>query len=216
MASVSSNICSIKWVGQNGDPLGKDEKMEKVFVSSFETPVGTVRVASSGEGLCRVALPSESDEAFLAWLGDSFPGASIEPGETENHQVEEQLIGYFSGRTKEFSVPLDLKGTAFQTRVWKAIAEIPHGQTRSYADIAARIGQPRACRAVGGANRANPIPIIIPCHRVVGANGSLTGYGGPQGVGLKARLLELEGVACTEDSRVAIPPSRATSQEVGS
>ena len=176
--------------------------MERILVSSFETPIGTVRAASTNRGLCRLALPSESDESFLSWLSSRLPRASIQQGETENQQAREELVNYFLGQTKAFGVPLDLRGTAFQMRVWSALSDIPFGETRSYADIAARVGEPRACRAVGGANRANPIPIIIPCHRVVGADGSLTGYGGRQGIGLKARLLELEGVAVEAGSRI--------------
>ncbi|MGE5580191.1 MAG: methylated-DNA--[protein]-cysteine S-methyltransferase [Bacillota bacterium] len=101
-----------------------------------------------------------------------------------------QLREYFEGKRTEFDLPLSLAGTDFQRSVWKALQEIPWGETRSYKDIAVRIGKPRATRAVGMANNRNPIPIIVPCHRVVGSDGSLTGYGG--GLPVKQRLLELE------------------------
>jgi len=93
-------------------------------------------------------------------------------------------------RRREFDLPLDLRGTGFQRRAWAAVASIPYGQTRTYADIARAIGQPKAARAVGAANGANPLPLVVPCHRVIGSNGSLTGYGG--GLDVKRKLLVME------------------------
>jgi len=101
-----------------------------------------------------------------------------------------QLTEYFAGKRKSFDLPLEAEGTEFRKRVWAALTEIPYGETRSYKDIAEAIGKPRACRAVGGANNKNPISIIIPCHRVIGADGSLVGYGG--GLEKKVMLLGLE------------------------
>ena len=102
-----------------------------------------------------------------------------------------QLSAYFEGRLRQFDLPLDLSGTSFQLRVWKALQTSPYGETRSYLGIASTIGSPTAVRAVGAANGANPVAIIVPCHRVIGSNGRLVGYGG--GLPLKKRLLELEG-----------------------
>jgi len=102
-----------------------------------------------------------------------------------------QLQAYFAGQLRRFQVPLDMQGTGFQQRVWRQLETIPYGETRSYLQIATAIGAPKAVRAVGAANGANPIPIIVPCHRVIGASGKLVGYGG--GLPLKKRLLELEG-----------------------
>ena len=102
-----------------------------------------------------------------------------------------QLQAYFAGRLRRFDLPLDLRGTGFQLQVWRQLETIPFGETRSYTQIATAIGAPRAVRAVGSANGANPIPIVVPCHRVIGAAGALVGYGG--GLPLKKRLLELEG-----------------------
>jgi methylated-DNA-[protein]-cysteine S-methyltransferase len=102
-----------------------------------------------------------------------------------------QLRAYFAGELRRFDLPLDMQGTDFQLRVWRELEAIPFGETRSYSQIAAAIGAPRAVRAVGAANGANPIPIVVPCHRVIGAGGTLVGYGG--GLPLKKRLLELEG-----------------------
>ena len=102
-----------------------------------------------------------------------------------------QLRAYFAGQLRRFELPLDLRGTDFQLRVWRELERIPYGETRSYLQIAEAIGAPRAVRAVGAANGANPIPIVVPCHRVIGASGKLVGYGG--GLPLKKRLLQLEG-----------------------
>ena len=102
-----------------------------------------------------------------------------------------QLRAYFAGQLRRFELPLDLRGTDFQLRVWRELERIPYGETRSYLEIAEAIGAPRAVRAVGAANGANPIPIVVPCHRVIGASGKLVGYGG--GLPLKKRLLQLEG-----------------------
>jgi methylated-DNA-[protein]-cysteine S-methyltransferase len=106
-------------------------------------------------------------------------------------EAARQLQAYFSGQLREFQLPLDVQGTDFQKRVWGQVAAIPYGETRSYLQISTAVGSPRAVRAVGAANGANPVPIVVPCHRVIGAKGSLVGYGG--GLALKKRLLELEG-----------------------
>jgi methylated-DNA-[protein]-cysteine S-methyltransferase len=120
------------------------------------------------------------------------------PVEAERHdgnrllaETARQLQAYFAGQLREFRLPLDMRGTDFQMRVWRQLQTIPYGETRSYLQIAAAIGSPKAVRAAGAANGANPIPIIVPCHRVIGASGKLVGYGG--GLPLKKRLLELEG-----------------------
>ena len=107
--------------------------------------------------------------------------------------MREQLDGYFAGRRQRFDLPLAPSGTAFQRKVLAALQAIPYGETRSYKEVAAAIGKPRAVRAVGAANGRNPIPIIIPCHRVIGSDGSLTGFGG--GLAAKRALLALEGNA---------------------
>jgi methylated-DNA-[protein]-cysteine S-methyltransferase len=106
-------------------------------------------------------------------------------------EAASQLLAYFAGNLRRFKLPLDLQGTEFQKSVWRELQKIPYGETRSYAQIAAAIGTPTAVRAVGAANGANPVAIVVPCHRVIGSGGKLTGYGG--GLPLKKRLLELEG-----------------------
>ena len=115
-------------------------------------------------------------------------------------ELARQLRAYFAGALRRFDLPLDPQGSAFQKRVWQHLETIPYGATRSYRQVAESVGTPQAVRAVGAANGANPIPIVIPCHRVIGSSGKLTGYGG--GLELKKRLLELEG-AWTADLRFA-------------
>jgi len=109
-----------------------------------------------------------------------------------HRDFERQLSDYLEGKRRVFELPLHLEGSEFQKEVWEAISNIPYGRTASYGEIARLIGKPGASRAVGAASGANPIPIVIPCHRVIGANGSLTGFGG--GLALKRRLLALEGI----------------------
>ena len=151
---------------------------------AVETPVGSLLLAGSDESLHRLHLPDD-------------PGASLflqeksrrgRPGSVA--KAEEQLRAYFAGDLTHFDLPLDPRGTEWQKKVWWALAEIPFGETRSYGEIARWVGNPKASRAVGMANNRNPIALIIPCHRVIGADGSLTGYGG--GLPLKERLLAHE------------------------
>ena len=140
----------------------------------------TVRVVTSNLGLR--AINFRLSEPVAGERNDSNPIARETAG---------QLAAYFDGRLRTFDLPLDLQGTAFQTRVWRELEGIPYGKTRSYLQIAEALACPKAVRAVGAANGANPIPIVIPCHRVIGASGKLVGYGG--GLPLKTRLLTLEG-----------------------
>ena len=123
-----------------------------------------------------------------------FEPEPIEGERNDSHpllgETVRQLREYFDGTRREFALPLELQGTDFQRRVWEMLLTIPYGETRSYRELAQAIGAPKAVRAVGAANGANPLPIVVPCHRVIGANGKLTGYGG--GLPLKKRLLELE------------------------
>jgi methylated-DNA-[protein]-cysteine S-methyltransferase len=129
------------------------------------------------------------DDGRLEELGFREPLRQESRGDSAH--VREELREYFAGKRRTFTIPLAPKGTPFQLAVWNALLEIPYGDTISYSELAQRIGKPSAVRAVGAANGANPIPVIIPCHRVIGANGSLTGYGG--GIERKQWLLALEG-----------------------
>ena len=132
----------------------------------------------------------------VSWRGDEtsvkLPEDMVEnPDHPILRQATHQLSEYFDGDRTSFDVPLDLRGTTFQEAAWRALGDIPYGSTRSYGEQAALIGRPKAVRAIGQANGRNPVPIVLPCHRVIGADGSLTGFGG--GLDLKTQLLQHEG-----------------------
>lgn len=126
------------------------------------------------------------------WVRRWEPDAIHSTDTTPLQELSTQLTAYFEGTLKEFTVPLDLRGTPFQVRVWTALQDVAYGELRTYRQIATAIGAPQAVRAVGAANGANPVPVIVPCHRIIGSSGQLVGYGG--GLDLKRGLLELEGV----------------------
>ncbi|RMD83231.1 MAG: methylated-DNA--[protein]-cysteine S-methyltransferase, partial [Candidatus Dadabacteria bacterium] len=148
--------------------------------------------AASPRGLVRLELPGPQAEARMAvWLALHFPRAARRSGVSPIlRKAATELEAYFTGGLTSFSVPLDLRGTPFQLAVWKAVQAIPYNETRTYGEIARAVGRPKAVRAVGAAQAANPLPILIPCHRVIGADGTLTGYGG--GLEIKRWLLEHE------------------------
>ncbi len=164
--------------------------MKKLFVHSFTTPAGTVRTAATDKGLAVIALPGESRRAYEGRIERLFPGHEIASGGTINKQAERQICSFINGRLKKFTVRLDPHGTTFQKKVWRRVGKIPHGRTMTYGEIARAVGNAGASRAVGAANGANPLPLIVPCHRVVASTG-LGGYGG--GLKLKKRLLKMEG-----------------------
>ncbi len=166
------------------------KSQETIWYTNYASPVGTILVASSIRGVCRLATPGESMEKFQEAIRKQFPGCEQVRGETENRQVIRELEEYFAGKRKTFTCNLDLRGTEFQSRVWKALQEIPYGENRSYEDIARAAGCEKGCRAVGQANGANPVSIVVPCHRVIAKGGKLGGYGG--GLEMKTYLLELE------------------------
>ena len=155
-----------------------------MYYCYLDTPVGDLLLAGDHNALSLVAFPTGKmrRDPEPDWIYNEKPFA----------EVCRQLSDYFAGDRKDFNLPLELTGTEFQVDVLKELQRIPYGETLSYRDIAARIGRPNAMRAVGAANGRNPIPIIIPCHRVIGADGSLTGFGG--GLDVKKKLLTLEGV----------------------
>jgi O-6-methylguanine DNA methyltransferase len=164
--------------------------MNVIYHTTLTTPIGRLLVASSDRGLVRVMLPDESRTDPISYLQKHFPDATLVESKERNREIAHQLLEYFNGTRKEFALLLDLRGTDFQKSVWEAVRKVPYGQTRSYGEIAKAIGNPKAVRAVGAANGANPIPIVIPCHRIIGSDGSMTGFGG--GIPLKRRLLDLE------------------------
>ncbi|MCJ7554734.1 MAG: methylated-DNA--[protein]-cysteine S-methyltransferase [Ignavibacteriaceae bacterium] len=145
-----------------------------------------IAVVASSEGIEQIHINPKTPYAFKG------KATKLQPDDPYLFNVFEQLREYFDGGRKKFDVPLNLKGTEFQKKVWKEVSKIPFGKTKTYKEIALKIGDVKSVRAVGRANGANLIPIIIPCHRVIGANGSLTGYAA--GIDVKEKLLALEGV----------------------
>ena len=148
--------------------------------SYIESPVGTLLLTGDGKRLHEILFPNK----------DRRPDATAEQRAEPFREVARQLTAYFEGTLQKFDLELAPQGTPFQLQVWEELQRIPYGETISYGDLAQRVGNPSASRAVGAANGRNPIPIVIPCHRVIGASGSLTGFGG--GLATKRALLELE------------------------
>ncbi|MBC8589628.1 methylated-DNA--[protein]-cysteine S-methyltransferase [Wansuia hejianensis] len=151
--------------------------MKNLFI--YETMVGDIGIGDNGEAITDV------------FFGKAYNINDFTVRETELIKLAyEQIMDYFNGKSKRFNLPLYVEGTEFQKNVWKALMTIPYGETRSYKEIGELVGRPKAARAVGMANNKNPISIIIPCHRVIGSNGKLVGYGG--GIKVKEELLNLE------------------------
>lgn len=148
--------------------------------------------AATEAGLCCLGLQGEPFEEFASWIRSHIPNAVLKQGPEVMRPYVSQLAEYFEGSRQTFTLPLDMRGTQFQREVWMALSGIPFGATRSYSEIAALVGRPKAVRAVGAANGANPLPIVIPCHRVIGKSGDLTGYRG--GLDIKISLLRHEGI----------------------
>ena len=165
---------------------------ETIWWDELQTPFGAFGFASTDRGLLRLLLP-EMQAQREREIERLAPYGELRPGSGQNAPAMQQIQEYLAGDRKVFDLDLDQRGTAFQRAVWDAVYDVPWGKTVSYAEIARRIERPKAVRAVGAANGANPHAIIVPCHRIIGSDGSLTGYGG--GLELKERLLALEGVA---------------------
>lgn len=164
--------------------------MRRVFCSTLDSPIGTIWLASTTAGLVRVGLPGETEDERVLWVCRAFPGAEVIADERENAKFQAELVEYFSGARRAFGARIHLVATEFGRRVLEETARIPYGKTASYGQIAAALSMPSAARAVGRALAANRLPIIIPCHRVVGQDGSLVGFGG--GLPLKEWLLSHE------------------------
>ncbi|MFF2093506.1 methylated-DNA--[protein]-cysteine S-methyltransferase [Paenibacillus sp. NPDC058174] len=151
-------------------------------------------------GVCRIIFPHEGLEDFRGWMQRIVPGSEPQQDAAviKATGIGEWLQSYFAGDEPEISnIPLDLIGTSFQQQVWNELGRVPYGETRTYGEIAAAVGRPQAVRAVGAANGANPIPVLLPCHRIIGANRKLTGFRG--GLEMKRKLLDLEGIQGVED-----------------
>jgi methylated-DNA-[protein]-cysteine S-methyltransferase len=150
---------------------------------SFDSPIGAITVEATNEKITRLVICQRSPE---------FGTSKV------LREAKKQLLAYFAGRLTKFDVPVDLHGTEFQKTVFKQIAKVGYGKNISYAEIAAKLGKPLAARAVGGAVGSNPVPIILGCHRVLGASGRITGYSGGDGLPTKRLLMKLEGIEIKE------------------
>ncbi len=164
---------------------------DTITIATIATPLGSISAATSPRGLGYLGFGEQAQMLAAAWARRWLPEAALLYDQPAPHDLAAQIAAYFTGELREWSLPLDLRGTPFQLQAWQALREIPFGQTRAYSEHAAAIGHPRAVRAVGAANGANPISLIVPCHRLIGKHGALVKYGG--GLEIKRRLLELEG-----------------------
>jgi methylated-DNA-[protein]-cysteine S-methyltransferase len=164
--------------------------MERLTYTAVKTPAGPVTLVASKKGLFYVFLPMRGRGISTDRLRSRLPGLDLAADDRGMAGMARQIGDYFKGKRRVFSMPLDLRGTEFQKKVWAALRAIPYGRTETYGSLAKRIGRPGAGRAVGAACGANPAAIVVPCHRVVGSGGSLTGFAG--GLELKKRLLNME------------------------
>jgi O-6-methylguanine DNA methyltransferase len=164
---------------------------DTAYWSAFATPLGVSYVAATSRGICRLSIPNETREHFLVWLYRHFRPEFVVPHPAPSMECIEQVGEYLRGRRTRFEVHLDLMGTDFQRAAWEEILRIPYGTTLSYRDLAKTLGIPKAYQAVGAAVGQNPVPVIVPCHRVLASDGSLTGYIG--GIETKQWLLRHEG-----------------------
>ncbi|MDE3103773.1 MAG: methylated-DNA--[protein]-cysteine S-methyltransferase [Acidobacteriota bacterium] len=186
---------STAWLGMQPRSFRAGGAGEQIGYTTAACALGRVLVAATGRGICWVAL-GEQDALLLQDLQRAFPRAAIQPGATSEaaNGWLQRAVAYVASQLTEHpgaaEFPLDVRATAFQHRVWKALQQIPRGETRSYGQVAAALGMPRAARAVGAAIGSNPVALVVPCHRVVGSKGELTGY--RWGVEKKARLLAAE------------------------
>ncbi|HEU4965486.1 MAG TPA: methylated-DNA--[protein]-cysteine S-methyltransferase [Bacilli bacterium] len=173
---------------------GKNNKITQLYWEACEHSGRTYYVAMTERGVALTTLGNEDYEEFEASVRKRF-GAQVELVRDADRlkSCTEQIRDYFSGNRQTFDLPLDLHGTEFQRQVWNALSAIPFGKHKTYGQVAREIGREKAVRAVGAACGANPVPIIVPCHRVIGTNGSLTGFAG--GLDLKKAMLELEGIS---------------------
>ncbi|MCE2406002.1 MAG: methylated-DNA--[protein]-cysteine S-methyltransferase [Pseudomonadales bacterium] len=175
------------------------------YAVRYQSPFGPLTLFATDEGLIAVVFNNEADQGTglvtkeCVMNPQSYPSGPIQYDESRFIEIKDELDSYFSGSTREFTIPVDYtnRGTEFQRRVWDALRQIPYGSVVTYGELADRIGNAKAARAVGLANNRNPLAIFVPCHRVIGANGRLVGYAG--GLSFKRSLLELEGVVLNDD-----------------
>jgi O-6-methylguanine DNA methyltransferase len=175
--------------------------MIQVYFSKSNFPIGRIWCACQNDKVVKISLSGETDQTFFEWVKKKFPGGEVRAREEDTIiKLFSQLSEYFQRRLVTFDVELEFYGTEFQKRVWTELLGIPYGQVISYGELARRTGNPAGSRAVGNANGANPLPIVVPCHRVIGQSGKLVGYGG--GLETKAALLRLERDRSRVDSLI--------------
>lgn len=167
--------------------------MSCIHWADVDSPVGSLKVASSSVGLAYVELPHANGRGFRGWMKSYAAESATRQCLESNRAAIQQLLEFLEGKRQAFDLPLDLRATEFQRSVYEQLQKIPYGESRSYGEIARCLGRPKAHRAVGAANGANPIPLVIPCHRVVASNGQLQGYAG--GLELKRNLLAMESAS---------------------
>lgn len=179
--------------------VAKGGNRTAVYYDELESPIGPLTLCATDLGLCLIKFGSlaETRESMNKWLKLQVGEVELRPDEQKLAEAKHQLTAYFAGELREFTLPLDMRGTPFQRQVWGALLTIPYGESASYKEMALAIGNRQAVRAVGGANNRNPVPVIVPCHRVIGAAGALVGYAG--GLAVKSRLLELEAGQSAQD-----------------
>jgi len=161
-----------------------------IHYSDMDSPLGCLYLGQHAEGLCVLTLGDGAKDKLFAYVEKVFPEAELKASKPVLKETIDQLSEYFSGERIHFELKMFLRGTEFQKRVWQGLQEIPYGKTISYGTLASSLNSPGGMRAVGAANGQNPIPIIVPCHRVIAADGSLGGYTG--GLGIKRKLLDME------------------------
>lgn len=171
---------------------------KSIAVGEMKTPLGTITIAVGPKGLLRIDLPGTRPAGRRSIVARGYEGLPVEAEDARVAEVKRQLGEYFEGRRRRFQLPLDPQGTDFDRAVWRQVGKVGYSQVATYGDVARAIGRPAAFRAVGAANGRNPLPIVVPCHRIVGSCGRLTGYGG--GLSLKARLLRGEGVQLSTET----------------
>jgi methylated-DNA-[protein]-cysteine S-methyltransferase len=174
------------------EKLKEGALMTTVYYCTWDSPMGQLYLGATDRGLCKIDFGSEGIEGFLRWFDKKISNAKLIEDNERLFSYINELKEYFQGDRKQFTMDLDLIGTDFQQKVWRALQNVDYGKTSSYKDIACSIQNPKALRAVGGANNKNPLPIVVPCHRIIGQDGSLVGYGG--GLDYKKYLLRLEGI----------------------
>lgn len=174
---------------------------EVLCTTQFDSPIGRLRIVSSPKGVVYVGLPKASGRGFEGWRKTRARDSEVVERRTGQEDAIDQILEFLAGERRQFEIDLDLRATPFQLDVYKVVAKVGYGKTCSYLDIAEALDNPKAVRAVGAANGANPIPLIIPCHRVIASNGTLQGYAG--GLTMKKKLLAMESPLDAPSARQA-------------